>query len=148
MPTATNLRLVRSFNRSDYRKKPFLALFSKYSAGTNRIATEWLRNNEKFRKLLFIKKCSLKNFFIQVGSGTDPLSHWGTGHGHSPNRTRSANITGRWGGEGVCGRNRKPCWESGSGIRCLFDPRIQNPGWVKNQDPDQGYGSGILFPRA
>jgi hypothetical protein len=23
-------------------------------------------------------------------------------------------------------------------IRCLFDPRIWDPGWVKNQDPDLG----------
>jgi hypothetical protein len=27
------------------------------------------------------------------------------------------------------------CCESGSGIRCLFDPWIGDPGWVKNQDP-------------
>jgi hypothetical protein len=26
----------------------------------------------------------------------------------------------------------------GSGIRCLFDPWIWDPGWVKNQCPDQG----------
>ncbi len=26
----------------------------------------------------------------------------------------------------------------GSGIRCLFDPWIWDPGWVKNQDPDPG----------
>jgi hypothetical protein len=25
---------------------------------------------------------------------------------------------------------------SGSGIRCLSDPWIRDPGWVKNQDPD------------
>jgi hypothetical protein len=25
-----------------------------------------------------------------------------------------------------------------SGIRCLFDPWIRDPGWVKNQDPDPG----------
>jgi hypothetical protein len=24
----------------------------------------------------------------------------------------------------------------GSGIRCFFDPRIRDPGWAKNQDPD------------
>jgi hypothetical protein len=24
---------------------------------------------------------------------------------------------------------------SGSGIRCIFDPLIRDPGWVKNQDP-------------
>jgi hypothetical protein len=24
----------------------------------------------------------------------------------------------------------------GSGIRCLLDPWIREPGWVKNQDPD------------
>ncbi len=27
---------------------------------------------------------------------------------------------------------------SGPGIRCLFDPWIREPGWVKNQDPDPG----------
>jgi hypothetical protein len=26
----------------------------------------------------------------------------------------------------------------GSEIRCLFDPWIRDPGWVKNQDPDPG----------
>ncbi len=26
----------------------------------------------------------------------------------------------------------------GSGIRCLFDLWIRDPGWVKNQDPDPG----------
>ncbi len=26
----------------------------------------------------------------------------------------------------------------GSGIRCLFDPRIRDPGWAENQDPDPG----------
>jgi hypothetical protein len=26
----------------------------------------------------------------------------------------------------------------GSGIRCLLDHQIRNPGWVKNQDPDPG----------
>ncbi len=30
------------------------------------------------------------------------------------------------------------CCESGSGIRCLFDPWIWDPGWVENQDPDPG----------
>jgi hypothetical protein len=28
----------------------------------------------------------------------------------------------------------------GSGIQCLFDPWIRDPGWVKNQDPDSGSG--------
>jgi hypothetical protein len=27
-----------------------------------------------------------------------------------------------------------------SGIRCLLDPWIKDPGWVKNQDPGSGYG--------
>ncbi len=26
----------------------------------------------------------------------------------------------------------------GSGIRCIFDPWIREPEWVKNQDPDPG----------
>jgi hypothetical protein len=26
----------------------------------------------------------------------------------------------------------------GSEIRCLFDPSVRDPGWVKNQDPDPG----------
>ncbi len=28
----------------------------------------------------------------------------------------------------------------GSGIRCLFDPLIRDPGWVKNLDPGSGTG--------
>ncbi len=30
--------------------------------------------------------------------------------------------------------------DPGSGIRCLFDPWIRDPGWVKSQDPDPGSG--------
>jgi hypothetical protein len=30
--------------------------------------------------------------------------------------------------------------DSGSGIGCLFDPWIRDPGWVKSQDPDPGSG--------
>jgi hypothetical protein len=37
---------------------------------------------------------------------------------------------------------------SGSGIRCLFDPGIRDPGWVKSQDPDPGWITWIIFPRA
>jgi hypothetical protein len=33
-------------------------------------------------------------------------------------------------------------------IRYLFDAWIRNPGWVKNQDPDPGWTSRIIFPRA
>ncbi len=36
----------------------------------------------------------------------------------------------------------------GSGIRCLFYPWIREPGWVKNQYPDPGWTSRIIFPRA
>ncbi len=38
----------------------------------------------------------------------------------------------------------KSCYKKkccGSGIRCLFDPRIRDPGWVKKikiRDPDPG----------
>jgi hypothetical protein len=42
----------------------------------------------------------------------------------------------------------KQCYGSGSGIWCLFDPWIRNPGWVKNQDPDPGSTTRIIFPRA
>jgi|LakMenE01Jun11ns_1017448.scaffolds.fasta_scaffold5593779_1 hypothetical protein len=28
--------------------------------------------------------------------------------------------------------------DPGSGIQCPFDPWIENPGWVKSQDPDPG----------
>ncbi len=57
------------------------------------------------------------------------------------------------------------CCGSGSGIRCLFDPWIRDPWWVKNQDPgsyfrelrnnfwdkilkfvDADPGSGIFWP--
>ncbi len=34
------------------------------------------------------------------------------------------------------------CCGSGSGIRCLFDPWIRDPGWVKSKDP----GSGMNNP--
>ncbi len=30
-------------------------------------------------------------------------------------------------------------WQ-GSGIRCLFDPWIRDPGWVESQHPDPGSG--------
>jgi hypothetical protein len=30
--------------------------------------------------------------------------------------------------------------------RCLFDPWIRDPGWVKNQDPDPRSGSGMNIP--
>jgi hypothetical protein len=31
-------------------------------------------------------------------------------------------------------------------IRCLFDPWIRDLGWVKNQDLDLGYESGMKNP--
>ncbi len=34
----------------------------------------------------------------------------------------------------------KQCCGSGSRIRCLFDHCIRALGWLKNQDPDPGYG--------
>ncbi len=40
------------------------------------------------------------------------------------------------------------CRRSGSGIRCLFDAWIRDPGWVKNKDPDPGWTSRVIFPRA
>jgi hypothetical protein len=40
------------------------------------------------------------------------------------------------------------CCGSGSGIRCLFDLWIRDPGWEKNQDQDPGWTSRIIFPRA
>jgi hypothetical protein len=40
------------------------------------------------------------------------------------------------------------CCGSGSGIRCRFYPWIRDPGWVKNKDPDPGWTSRIIFPRA
>jgi hypothetical protein len=30
--------------------------------------------------------------------------------------------------------------DPGSGIRCLFDPWIRDPGWVESQHPDPGSG--------
>jgi hypothetical protein len=35
---------------------------------------------------------------------------------------------------------KKQCYGSGSGIRCLCDPWIRDPGWVKSQDPDPRSG--------
>jgi hypothetical protein len=40
------------------------------------------------------------------------------------------------------------CCEYGSGIRGLFDPWIRDPGWVKDQDPDPGKTTRLIFPRA
>ncbi len=36
----------------------------------------------------------------------------------------------------------------GSKIWCLFDPWIRDPGWVKSKDPDPGWTTWIIFPRA
>jgi hypothetical protein len=36
--------------------------------------------------------------------------------------------------------------DQGSGIQCLFDPWIRDPGWVENQDPNPGSGSGMNNP--
>ncbi len=38
------------------------------------------------------------------------------------------------------------CSGSGSGIRCLFDPWIRDPRWVKNQNPESGSRSRINIP--
>jgi hypothetical protein len=38
------------------------------------------------------------------------------------------------------------CCGSGSGIQCFFYPCIRDPGWVKNQDPDLGFGSELNIP--
>ncbi len=43
---------------------------------------------------------------------------------------------------------QEPCCGSGTRIRCLFDPWIRDPGWVKSKDPDQGWTTRIIFPRA
>jgi hypothetical protein len=40
------------------------------------------------------------------------------------------------------------CCGSGSGIRCLFDPWIRDPGRINKQDPDLGWTTQIIFPRA
>ncbi len=36
----------------------------------------------------------------------------------------------------------------GSGIGCLFDPWIRDPGWVESQHPDPGWKTRIIFFRA
>jgi hypothetical protein len=41
----------------------------------------------------------------------------------------------------VCGSVGDP--DPGSGIRCLFDSCIRDPGCVNNQDPDPGSGMNI-----
>jgi hypothetical protein len=38
--------------------------------------------------------------------------------------------------------NGLQCCGSGSGIGCLFDPWIWDPGWVESQHPDPGSGMG------
>jgi hypothetical protein len=38
------------------------------------------------------------------------------------------------------------CCGSESGIRCLFDPWIRDPGWVESQHPDPGSGMNIEQP--
>ncbi len=35
----------------------------------------------------------------------------------------------------------------GSGIRCIFDPWIRDPWWVKYQDPDPEWTSRIIFTK-
>ncbi len=40
------------------------------------------------------------------------------------------------------------CCGSVSWIRCLFDPWIKDPGWVNKQDPDPGWSTRLIFPRA
>ncbi len=40
------------------------------------------------------------------------------------------------------------CCGYGSGIRCLFDRWIRDQGWAKNQDPDPGWTTLTIFPRA
>ena len=42
------------------------------------------------------------------------------------------------------------CCGSGSGIRCIFDHWICDPGWVKYHDPDprSGMKTWIMFPSA
>jgi hypothetical protein len=42
------------------------------------------------------------------------------------------------GSESVGSITLTQCCGSGSGIRCLFDAWIRDPGWVKNQDPETG----------
>jgi hypothetical protein len=37
-------------------------------------------------------------------------------------------------------RGFRQCCGSGSGIRCIFDPWIRDPGWVESQHPDPGCG--------
>jgi hypothetical protein len=34
--------------------------------------------------------------------------------------------------------SNRQCCGSGSGIGCLFDPWIRDPGWVESQHPDPG----------
>ncbi len=58
---------------------------------------------------------------------------------HFPKRTGSASLLGCGGGEG--GKEQKAVFHPG-----LFDLRIRDPGWVKNQDPDPGSGSGMNIP--
>ncbi len=43
------------------------------------------------------------------------------------------------------GLNKIWCCGSGSGIRCLFDPWIRDPVWVKIQGPRSGSGMNIFL---
>jgi hypothetical protein len=46
----------------------------------------------------------------------------------------------------LCANTKIQCCGSGSGIRCLFDHWIRDPGWVKKQDPDTGSESRMNNP--
>jgi hypothetical protein len=88
------------------------------------------------------KKKSFDCYRIQVSI---PLPNAGTGSIHIKNLPRQrilhALFMKQWGSLNIY--QYKLCSGSGSGIWCLFDPWIWDPGWEKNQDPDLGSRSWI-----
>ncbi len=75
-------------------------------------------------------------------------------------RNRKLCLGNKWQGKTESSYRRYSSWGfdsfppggSGSGIRCLFDSWIRDPGWVKIRirlrEPDPGWTTRIILPRA
>ncbi len=57
-------------------------------------------------------------------------------------------ITNSIGQTQVFRPNMQWCWGSWSGAFYTPESGIRNPGWIKNRDPDPGWTSRSIFPRA
>ncbi len=77
----------------------------------------------------------LAPFSISLETGARSTTHFIDYGSYSPipdpNLVPELPVTGK-----KVTKNR--CCRSGSGIWYLLDPKILDPGWVRNQDPDPG----------